>query len=69
MKPQMFTHPTVCLIMTGCGINDYTTLSNWRVTKNLRNTQVQIIKEDVVDDCVADVPNHSSYDLRPYNSL
>lgn len=65
----MFTHPTVSLIITGCGINDYTALCNRRMMKNLRNTQVQVIKEDVVDDCVADVPNHSSYDLRPYNSL
>lgn len=37
--------------------------------KNLRNTQVQTIQEDVVDDDIADIRNCPSYNLRPYDSL
>lgn len=35
----------------------------------LRDAQVQNVQQDIVDDCIADVGNQSSYNLRPYDSL
>lgn len=37
--------------------------------ENLRNTQIQLMDEDVVEYCIKDISDCSSYNLRPYNSL
>lgn len=37
--------------------------------KHLRNTQIQNKEEDVINDSIEDVDNHSSYNLRPNDSL
>ncbi len=37
--------------------------------KNSHDPQHQRVKEDVFDDCIEDIPNQSSDDLRPHNPL